>query len=369
MRLRYVLVFLLLIPGLVQAQLPGLGVFGDSLSDEYLEQSYNYAKNWVEQSVMIRGVNVGPTAAAAGQPGNTWGEPRRTGYAANWARAGANSSSLLGIINSNNALIDTQVASNQITHAVIAIGANDFNPGGTAWNNIYAGNWTPLQIQNHRNMVVNNITTIVNTLQSKGIHLVVSSVPDYGTTPAVRSAYPNATQRQLVTSVINDVNLAVLQLAQSEQIVFADLFGMAEAVFGTNASPNATLTIGGNVIDLSSAGVAASNAFVADGIHPHILLQGAIGSLFLESLQQGYQTGVLPFTEQETVEFAGLTFTGNTLPFSYSDYVQNFVAVPEPATLGLTALVLITSGLIYHRRQRNQIRLLNANVHLSKSNQ
>lgn len=362
MPMRLVLVLVLLLPGLTQAQLPGLGVFGDSLSDEYLEQSYNYAKNWVEQSVLIRGVNVGPTAAAAGQPGNTWGEPRRTGYAANWARAGANSSSLLGIINTNNAQIDAQVASNQITHAVVAIGANDFAPGSAAWNGIYTGSWTPVQIQNHRNMIVNNITTIVNTLQSKGIHLVVSSVPDYGITPAVRSAYPNATQRQLVTSVINNVNQGVLQLAQTEQIVFADLFGMTEAVFGTNGSPNATMTFGGNVINLSTAGVAATNAFVADGIHPHTLLQGAIGSLFLESLQQGYQTGVLPFTEQETVEFAGLTFTGNTLPFSYSDYVQNFVAVPEPATLGLTSLVLMTGVLIYYRRRRNQLRLLNATV-------
>ncbi|MFQ5417680.1 MAG: hypothetical protein ACE5FL_11595 [Myxococcota bacterium] len=59
-----------------------LGVMGDSLSDEYAEESYgSYAQNWVEQLVIHAGVDAGPTAAAAGEPGGSRGEPRRTGYA------------------------------------------------------------------------------------------------------------------------------------------------------------------------------------------------------------------------------------------------------------------------------------------------
>jgi len=58
-----------------------LGAIGDSLTDEYDDQNFGaYARNWLELLVEQRGVEVGPTAAQAGQPGGTWGEPRRTGY-------------------------------------------------------------------------------------------------------------------------------------------------------------------------------------------------------------------------------------------------------------------------------------------------
>src|SRR5690606_2250705 len=67
-----------------------LGAIGDSLTDEYDDQDFGaYARNWLELLVEERGVEVGPTAAQAGQPGGTWGEPRRTGYQENWARSGA----------------------------------------------------------------------------------------------------------------------------------------------------------------------------------------------------------------------------------------------------------------------------------------
>ena len=83
---------LILIPGTfttARAQIGALGVMGDSLSDEYFEESYGaYATNWVQQLVVYRSVNVGPTAAAAGQPGGTWGNPRGTGYEYDWALSG-----------------------------------------------------------------------------------------------------------------------------------------------------------------------------------------------------------------------------------------------------------------------------------------
>ena len=80
---------------IASAQVTRLGAVGDSLSDEYFEQSYSYAKNWTMQLVLFRGVDMGPTAQAAGAPSGTWGEPRRTGYEYNWARYGADSTTLL----------------------------------------------------------------------------------------------------------------------------------------------------------------------------------------------------------------------------------------------------------------------------------
>jgi hypothetical protein len=70
------------------ADIHALGAMGDSLTDEYAEETYDYAANWIEQLVLYRGIDVGRTAAEAGQPGGTWGEPRRTGFELNWARSG-----------------------------------------------------------------------------------------------------------------------------------------------------------------------------------------------------------------------------------------------------------------------------------------
>ena len=97
MRIRYVIpIVVFLLTASAHAQINALGVMGDSLSDEYFEESYgSYATNWTEQLVVWRGVNIGPTAAQAGQPGDTWGTPRRTGYEFNWALSGDTSSNLL----------------------------------------------------------------------------------------------------------------------------------------------------------------------------------------------------------------------------------------------------------------------------------
>ena len=57
-------------PASARADIGALGAMGDSLSDEYFEETYSYAHNWVEQLVDYRGLDVGPTAAEAGQPGH-----------------------------------------------------------------------------------------------------------------------------------------------------------------------------------------------------------------------------------------------------------------------------------------------------------
>src|ERR1017187_112617 len=100
------------------AQIGALGVMGDSLSDEYFEESYGtYATNWVQQLVVYRGVNVGPTAAPAAQPGGTWGSPRRTGYEFNWALSGDTSADLL--TDGQDTGLAAQVSANGITHAAL----------------------------------------------------------------------------------------------------------------------------------------------------------------------------------------------------------------------------------------------------------
>src|SRR4051812_49132337 len=71
--------------------LGGIGVLGDSYSDEY--QFYppdrSMARNWVEILAATRGLDFGPFAAVSR------GEPRNQGYAFNWARSDATTDDLI----------------------------------------------------------------------------------------------------------------------------------------------------------------------------------------------------------------------------------------------------------------------------------
>jgi len=105
-------------------RITGIGVIGDSQSDEYRAdddsgQPYTSSTlNWVEILSQYRSVNFGE-----------WGvreEPRRTGFAYNWARSGATAESL--IINRQHVGIANQVKNKKINIVIVYIGANDFAP-------------------------------------------------------------------------------------------------------------------------------------------------------------------------------------------------------------------------------------------------
>jgi len=165
------------------AEIGALGVMGDSLSDEYFEEAYGtYAANWVPQLVAYRGVNVGPTAIAAGQPGGTWGMPRRTGYEYDWAYSGDTTADLL--THGQHTGLAAQVVPFGITHAVLAIGANDFNPDflsypTAAYYNLYNALWSASQISNYVAQTLTNIETALVAVTTTGVKMVVFNLLDY----------------------------------------------------------------------------------------------------------------------------------------------------------------------------------------------
>ncbi len=315
------------------AQINRLGVLGDSLSDEYAEQSYSYAKNWTMQLVLYRGVNLGPTAAAAGQAGGTWGEPRRTRYQTNWARYGADSSTLLS--QGQHTGVAAQVSTAGVTQAVLAIGANDFAPAlGGAYFNIYNALWSNSQIDSYVAGRIANIQTVVNTLRSTGCGLVLASFPDYGVAPATWMSifFSNATKRERVSAVIRRVNTGVRGIAQTERCLYADLNGLGIAIFGTNGAPRQFLKMGNQSIQLWVADTASNSnplaGTVDDGVHPHTTLQGLFSNVMMTALNLGFGASLVPFTETEMLQHAGLAYGGSdTLEAQIGrteDFVTNF---------------------------------------------
>ena len=100
----------------------GFGAVGDSLTDEYEFEDYDYAANWLEILASYRSLDFG-------SPGS-WGEPRRDAYEFNWARSGATSQSLLS--SGQHTGLAAQVNAGDVSHAVLAsrCGCDDRPPWG-----------------------------------------------------------------------------------------------------------------------------------------------------------------------------------------------------------------------------------------------
>lgn len=334
-----------------------LGVMGDSLSDEYEEESYgSYAENWVEQLALYGGLDAGLTASEAGAPGGTWGEPRRTGYAFNWARSGATTQTLLS--GGQHTGLAAQVAPEGIDYAVLAIGANDFYPTGDPYINIYLGNWSQATIDAYVSQRLSMINTALDAVLPTGVSLVIATVPDYGLAPAVRSIFTDPDGRQRVADAIAQLNDGIDATAQARELVVVELLAAAVAIFGPHHSPRSTLLIGNVAIQLGQSDTAAggnpSAGFVHDGVHPNATLQGVFANLMMEALNVAYGAELTPFSEAEILSRRGLAYGGSDtlvaeLGADYSDFVSNYApALPVPALppgglVALCALLLATA--------------------------
>jgi Ca2+-binding RTX toxin-like protein len=291
----------------------GFGMAGDSLVDEYLNQAHTYAQSWVELLGEYRSDDI-PLGLYKDSVGNTWGEPRRNGYEYNWARYGATSATLLSA--GQHTGLAGQIAADEVSHVAIAIGQNDFLPDFSGpYFDIYVGNWTQTQIDNHVNAVVGRITTALNTVDTNNAKVILSNIIDYGLAPLTQAFFPDAARRQSVTDVINVVNAQLRQLASDRSIPLLDLSRLSVDLLG-----GSSITIGGNVFT-ATAGVGVQNIFVDDGVHSHTGTSAIIANAYLQALNSGYGESIPLFSEQEMTTILNLTYSSDTLNFDFPSYV------------------------------------------------
>jgi hypothetical protein len=287
------------------------------------------------QLVEFRGVDMGPTAAAAGAPGGAWGEPRRTGYEYNWARYGADSTSLLSEGQHTGLAVQAgpvAAGGRGVTHAVVAIGANDFSPTTQAYFNLYFGLWSQSQIDAYVAAQVADVNTAVQTLDAAGLSLVLGNYVDFGIAPVTRQIYTNASRRDHVAAVIARVNQDIELTARRHHLVLLDLNAMATTIFGTNTSLHQFLTIGNVNIQLFNRDTATHTnplaGFVDDGAHPHTTIQGVFANAIMTALNTGWNAGYAMFSDREILDHAAIAYGGmDTLDAQigpYSRFVRNF---------------------------------------------
>src|ERR1017187_7162039 len=319
-------------PTTLQAAPVKLGAMGDSLTDEYWDSGVaTYATNWPGLVVLYRGVNMGPTAAQAGI--GTWGSPRNAGYKYNWALSGADSSTLLS--EGQDTGLQGQAASDGVLTAVLAIGSNDFNPeSSSAYLDIYSGIWTSPQIQPYVNQTLTNIETALVTVRSARISVLLATLLDPGSTPAVvTSIFSNATDRDRVDAAIQSVNAGLKNLAQKYQVPLMDWHGLEKAILGPNTNLHSTLKLGNVNLNLRASdpgppNSAPTNAFVSDGFHPNTAMQGIFAKVVLQALDNGYGAGLALFSEREILSYALIPYGGSDTLLSQIGAYSNYVVLP-----------------------------------------
>lgn len=174
----------------------GLGVLGDALSDEYFDQLIGVGASWVQILQSGRQIATGPTG--------TWGEPRRSGFEYNWGRKGATSADLQAQGQTQGLL--GQIASGDVTHAVLMIGTEDFGLDKPTYQSLINGTLPPSQVDALVNQILDRLDTALADLRFSNAKVLLVNLADESLTPAARSFMPIAATRDRVSVVIDRVN-------------------------------------------------------------------------------------------------------------------------------------------------------------------
>ncbi len=284
------------------SRLGPIGTLGDSYTDEYrfYTPDRNHARNWVEMLHTLREVSFGPYTT------QSRGEPRNQGFAYNWARSDATSTTMV-----QNQLpgLAAQAAKGQIRYASIFIGGNDFL--GLAAE-AEAGQIAPANIATAltatTTTLITNVETSVATLlaANPNVRVVVSTLPDVSITPiAQKSAAGNPLAEALLQGIdqaTTTYNTFLKSLAANPRVAVADLAGVTSQAIAT--STNGTIAFGGQTINLVTPGDDYHDFFLADGLHGGTVAQGIIADTFVSAIDSKFGEQLFPVTPQEIVRYA-----------------------------------------------------------------
>jgi phospholipase/lecithinase/hemolysin len=273
----------------------GVGVLGDSYSDEY--QFYPpdraTARNWVEILAATRGLDFGPYTEVCR------GEPRNRGYAFNWARSDATTDDM--ITTGQHTGLAAQVARGEVGIVVLFIGGNDFinamrepDPARAAAETLRRA------LANHR------LATRTILDASPRIRLVLVTLPDIRNLPEfagpLRAGWLPATTADAFTGAIRRFNAQIRSLAASHPRVA--LVDLELATRAANLVSTEYVLADGRKLDRLHPGNTLDRFFLADLRHPGTLGQSLMARMFIETVDAKFAAGIAPLHAQEVVALA-----------------------------------------------------------------
>ena len=288
---------LLLLAPLVAAEAGGpggIGVLGDSYSDEY--QFYppdrSKARNWVEILASTRDLDFGPFSA------DDRGGPRGAGYAYNWALSGATSDDLLAT--GQHTGLASQVAAGKVQFVWIFVGGNDFlhaldSPRPEA------------ELRRVPERALANIREAIGTIlaASPDVKIVAATVPDLANLPEVegwiRSGRLPRARIEVASVAIAELNDRLRSfLAGNPRVALLDLdlASRLGSLLGRRGIP-----VAGHKLVRTRAGDDLDSFFLADGRHPGLLAQGLLARAFVNTLNAKFAAGIRPMTDTDLLRF------------------------------------------------------------------
>ena len=273
----------------------GIGVLGDSYSDEY--QFYpphrSTARNWVEILAATRGLNFGRFST------QSRGEPRNQGYEYNWARSDATTDDL--IVTGQHTGLAAQVARGEVNLVVVFIGGNDFINAMKTPDPAAAFQQVGPRAEANFELAV---ATILKA--HPDVKVVIITVPDIRDLPEFRvplhagrlpRAYADA-----ATATIRRYNARIRALAAREPrfavLDFDLVTRISELIY-----PESVL-VAGHPIVRSGPSDDPHHLFLGDVRHLGTAGQGLLAALLDVTIDAKFAAGVPPLSEREVFEFA-----------------------------------------------------------------
>jgi hypothetical protein len=281
----------------------GIGVIGDSYSDEYASYPPDRAsaRNWVE--ILARqGWNFGAYSEESRN------EPRNAGYAYNWARSDAESTDALA--SGQHTGLAEQMRSGEVELAVVFVGGNDFihalmrrDPASS--------------LESLRSQTFANLETIVDTLLQVNpeIRVVVGTIPDIGQLPefaddleagrldpALLDAYRQALRQH---------NASIRALAhKSPRLALVDFDTVIRLATLTRSE---RVNLFGHWADRTRCGNSPDHVFLADRRHIGTLTQATMARLVATAANTRFGFDLPMPSDREILDLAGLPRRDNKI--------------------------------------------------------
>jgi hypothetical protein len=259
--------------------LGGLGILGDSSSDEFRaddDRGGGYSAttfNWVELLVRFRGVDTG-----------SWGqrpEPQRGGYAYNWARSGATAEEIVsgGQVDG----LAAQVAAGKVSTVVIYVGANDFATWNGTYAEIYEGQLSGRALDRKLDRIVGSLRTAIARIRAAGpARIFVATLVDRSALSAFRSRFPDPRRRVLVSRAIDKIDDEVRRLATDAAVHIVDLQAYGRAMLPL-IKDDGTIDIGGEPISMLEQGDEPHHLLLGDDEHAGTVASGLLANVFIDA--------------------------------------------------------------------------------------
>jgi phospholipase/lecithinase/hemolysin len=277
----------------------GIGVIGDSISDEYRFYPLDRvsARNWVEILATTRELPFGdPVIANRGRA-----QDRRLAY--NWSQSSATTTSL--IAQGQHTGLAAQVTDGAgIDLASVTIGTNDFVHVLNTSRSVAA--LGPVVERASANLAA-ILDLLLGT--NSTLRIAVCTAVDLRCAPIIRGAL----HAGLITRAVADAyggaiatfndRLQDLVADRGRRVVIVDINQLLIEV--TGARP---YVVGGLEIDCVNASNDPQHLFLADGFHPGTIGQCLIANRFLDAINAGFDAGIPLLSGEEMVHIA------NTVP-------------------------------------------------------